>query len=174
MKNKIFVLGLVGVMLTVAIVYLFNRHSVQEVVPMDYKSIPYTIDGEEVVLGGDLQFFGNELTTDLNADGRMDVVFLATRQPGGSGTFYYAFAALKTDEGYIGSDGYFLGDRIAPQTTHMSQNPRHVSVVVVNYADRLANEPMTAQPSMGKSAYLKIDEHNRWGVVVSDFEGESR
>jgi len=34
---------------------------------------------------------------------------------------------------------------------------------------------MTAQPSVGKSVYLKLDADTvRWGVVVLDFEGESR
>jgi hypothetical protein len=121
------------------------------------------------------RYFGNELTTDLNNDGREDVVFLLTQQRGGSGTFFYAIAALNTEAGYRGSDGYLLGDRIAPQTTVVSRNPRHKNVIVVNYADRRPDEPMTAQPSVGKSVYLKLDaESVRWGIVVADFEGESR
>lgn len=142
----------------------------------DYKNIEYVIEGKRTRLGeGNTQYFGNELKTDLNGDGREDVVFLITRQPGGTGTFYYAVAALNTEEGYIGSDGYLLGDRIAPQTTEVSRNPQHKNVIVVNYADRAPNEPMTAQPSQGKSVYLKLDpELMQWGVVLPDFEGESR
>jgi len=84
-------------------------------------------------------------------------------------------AALKTEAGYLGSDGYLLGDRIAPQTTEVSRNPRHKNVIVVNYGDRRPDEPMTAQPSVSKSVYLKLDaETVRWGIVVQDFEGESR
>ena len=113
--------------------------------------------------------------TDLNDDGREDVVFLLTQQRGGSGTFFYAVAALNTKAGYLGSDGYLLGDRIAPQTTVVSRNPRHKNVIVVNYGDRRPGEPMTAQPSVGKSVYLKLDaETVRWGIVVPGFEGESR
>ena len=98
-----------------------------------------------------------------------------TQEQGGSGTFFYAVAALNTERGYVGSDGYFLGDRIAPQSTNESPNPRHVDVIVVNYADRAPGEPMTAAPSVGKSAYLKIDpEAMQWAVVEPDFEGESR
>ena len=121
------------------------------------------------------RYFGNKLTTDLNGDGREDVVFLITQERGGSGTFYYAVAALNTAQGYVGSDGYLLGDRVAPQTTEVSQNPQQVGVIVVNYADRAPGEPMTARPSAGKSAYLKLDTATmRWGIVVPDFEGESR
>lgn len=156
----------------------------------DYKNISYSIDGHNVRLVHGVaekeaapgsaskvvtRYFGNELVTDLNGDGREDVVFLLTQASGGSGTFYYAVAALNTPGGYIGSDGYLLGDRIAPQSTNVSQNPNQKGVVVVNYADRAPGEPMSARPSIGKSAYLKLDtEHMQWGVVVPNFEGESR
>lgn len=140
----------------------------------DYKNISYVIDEERVRFGNEWRYFGNELYTDLNNDGREDVVFLVTHEPGGSGTFYYAVAALNTEDGYIGSDGYLLGDRIAPQTIEVSSNPRHVNVIVVNYADRADGEPMTAQPSVGKSVYLKLDPaYMQWGIVEPDFEGES-
>ena len=122
-----------------------------------------------------VRYYGNELKVDLNSDGREDIVFIVTEDTGGSGLFYYAVTALRTDEGYIGSDGYLLGDRIVPQGIELSKNPRHVGVVVVNYADRKPGEPMTAQPSVGKSAYIKIDpKAMQWGIVVADFEGESR
>jgi hypothetical protein len=84
-------------------------------------------------------------------------------------------AALNKESGFVGSDGYLLGDRIAPQTTEASQNPKHKNVIVVNYADRAQGEPMTARPSVGKSAYLKLDvPRMQWAIVVADFEGESR
>lgn len=141
----------------------------------DYKSIDYSIEGKLVKLGGTTQYFGNELKTDLNDDGREDAVFLVTQNNGGSGTFYYAVAALNTPNGYVGSDGYFLGDRVAPQTTEVSRNPQHKNVVVVNYADRRPSEPITARPSVGKSAYLKLDTRSmRWGIVEANFEGETR
>lgn len=121
------------------------------------------------------RYFGNDLKVDLDGDGSEDVAFILTQDRGGSGTFFYAVAALSTENGYMGSDGYLLGDRIAPQPTTLSQNPRHVGVVVFNYAERVAGEPMTSQPSVGKSAYLKLNpETMQWGVVVPDFEGESR
>lgn len=121
------------------------------------------------------RYFGNELVTDLDGDGRNDTAFILTQERGGSGVFFYAVAARNTPDGFVGSDGYFLGDRIVPQATNESTNPQHKNVVVFNYAVRAPEEPMTAQPSIGKSAYLKLDPTTmQWGVVVADFEGESR
>lgn len=141
-----------------------------------YKDITYVIEGEPATLSdGPTRYFGNELITDLDGDLRDDVVFIVTQDRGGSGTFFYAVAALATDDGYVGSDGYFLGDRIVPQSIDVSPNPRHKNVIVVNYVDRTPGEPMTVQPSAGKSAYLKLDpESMRWGIVEPDFEGEAR
>jgi len=156
----------------------------------EYRNAEYVIEGQRIKLADGLaeadispgsasrivtRYFGNELKTDLNDDGREDVVFLLTQQRGGSGTLFYAVAALNTEAGYLGSDGYLLGDRIAPQTTVVSRNPRHKNVIVVNYGDRRPDEPMTAQPSVDKSVHLKLDaETVRWGIVVPGFEGESR
>ncbi len=155
----------------------------------DFKNATFNIDGQsfnlqegfaeiETAPGSAskniIRYFGNDFKTDLNADGLEDVVFLATVESGGSGTFYYVLASLNTPEGFVGSDGYFLGDRIAPQNINQSPNPRHKNVIVVNYADRAKDEPMSAEPSLGKSVYLKMDQNNRWGIVVADFEGEAR
>jgi len=168
--------------------YIYNEK--QAVIVTDYKDAEYVIDGNRIKLEDGVaetevtpgsaskiitRHFGNELKADLNDDGREDIVFLLTQEVGGSGTFFYVVAALNTENGYIGSDGYLLGDRIAPQTTHLSENPRHKNVVVVNFADRYPDEPMTNRPSLGKSAYLKLDiENMQWGIVMPDFEGESR
>jgi hypothetical protein len=60
-------------------------------------------------------------------------------------------AALKTESGYTGTNAVFLGDRIAPQTTSITDG-----TLIVNYADRAPGEPMTAAPSVGVSKYLVI------------------
>jgi len=154
-----------------------------------YKDASYVIDGKSVKLidgysetevtpGSAVKiitrYFGNELFTDLDGDGDDDVAFIVTQETGGSGTFYYAVAALNTENRYVGSDGYLLGDRVAPQSTNVSPNPRHKNVVVFNYADRAPDEPMSTRPSVGKSVYLKIvPETMRWAIVEPDFEGES-
>ena len=156
----------------------------------EHKNAEYVIEGQRIKLADGLaeaeaspgsasrvvtRYFGNELRTDLNGDGREDVAFLLTQQRGGSGTFFYVVAALNTESGHVGSDGYLLGDRIAPQTNVVSRNPRHKNVIVVTYGDRRPGEPMTTQPSVGKSVYLKLNPKTaRWGIVVPDFAGEGR
>lgn len=132
----------------------------------DYKNATYTIEGNAVTLVNgeasspgapgsasmaETKYFGNDATGDLNSDGVPDVGFILTQSTGGSGTFYYAVAALKTADGYTGTNAVLLGDRIAPQTTQIKDG-----VLVVNYADRAPGEPMTAEPSVGVSKYLEI------------------
>lgn len=56
-------------------------------------------------------------------------------------------------------------DRIAPQTINDMGN----GVVVVNYAERGEDEPMTTEPSIGKSLFLKLDDNNEWIPVKSSF-----
>ena len=127
-KAALVVLAVVGL---IGGYFFFTSSAVDEKkvgTPKDYKDIEYMIEGKKVTLSGAYRYFGNTLVTDLNDDGRDDVVFLVTHEPGGSGTFFYAVAVLTTEDGYAGSDGYLLGDRIAPQTTELSQNPRHMPV----------------------------------------------
>jgi hypothetical protein len=98
------------------------------------------------------QYFGNEATGDLTGDGLPDVGFILTQNAGGSGTFYYAVVAIKSGDGYLGTNAILLGDRIAPETMEIKDG-----VLVVNYADRHPGEPMTAQPSLGVSKYLLVE-----------------
>ena len=131
-----------------------------------YKDTAYVIDGSSVTLINGIsqvetapnsasnlttKYFGNEAEGDLNSDGVSDIAFVLTQDTGGSGVFYYVVAALKTDTGYVGTNGVFLGDRIAPQTTEIKDG-----VLTVNYADRKPGEPMVAQPTVGQSKYLQV------------------
>lgn len=120
------------------------------------------------------RYFGNEVQYDFDGDGREDVAFLLTQQAGGSGVFYYVVAALNTENGYIGSHGLFLGDRIAPQTTEMSRDSSRTNVIVVNYADRAQGESFANSPSFGKSIWLLLNiETMQFGEVAQNFEGEA-
>ncbi len=150
----------------------------------DPKNTTYKIDGQEITLhNGNSEisqpnsngkiitnYFGNEATGDLNNDGIEDTAFLLTQNSGGSGTFYYVVAAIQNKDGnYLGTDAVFIGDRISPQTTEIRDGK-----LIVNYADRLAQEPMTTPPSMGKSLWLKLDPKiNQFGIVIQNFEGET-
>jgi len=189
---KIFSYLIIGGVVLVGAFYALNSYIYNEkqaTAAADYKDAEYIIDGARVKLEDGIaeteaapgssarvvtRYFGNELTTDLDGDGREDVVFLLTQEPGGSGTFYYVVAALNTERGYVGSEGLLLGDRIAPQTTELSKNPSHKSVVVVNYADRGREDPFTTPPYVGKSIWLKLDPQSRqFGEVEQNFEGEA-
>lgn len=146
--------------------YLYKS---QENAPKSFKDATYIIDNKQVTLVDgyaeeaipdssakvSTRYFGNEVRKDINGDGNDDVVFLLTQSTGGSGTFFYVVAALGDGKGgYTGSHAYLLGDRIAPQTTGMGEEPNSI---IVNYADRAEGEPMSARPSVGKSAHLLFD-----------------
>lgn len=121
--------------------------------PLSYKDAVYTVDGVPHTLGeSGVAYFGNDVLGDLDGDGASDAAFLFTYDGGGSGTFYYVTVALHKDGGYTGTNAVFLGDRIAPQTTEIRGRE-----VIVNYADRKPGEPMSAQPSVGVSKHLKIE-----------------
>lgn len=134
---------------------------------IEAKNTTYTIDGAAITLvDGDAfsvavpgsaseittGYFGNEVKADINNDGKEDVVFLLTQETGGSGLFFYVVAAVSEGEDYKGSQAFFLGDRIAPQTTQYENG-----VVVVNFADRAVGEPFSVPPSVGKSVRLTFD-----------------
>lgn len=154
-----------------------------------YKDAEYVIDGARVKLKNGFaetqadpasnsssaskittRYFGNEIFSDLNDDGRDDVVFLLTQETGGSGVFYYAVAALNTERGYVGSEGILIGDRIAPQTTEKGK----WKIIIINYADRARGEPFSTAPSVGKSLWILLDPQTmQFGEVAQNFEGES-
>jgi len=140
--------------------------SVTAPAPASHLDASYEIEGQVVTLVGGVaevqaapgsaskittRVFGNEAMGDLNGDGKEDTAFLLTQDGGGSGTFFYVVVALKTDDGYTGTNAVLLGDRVAPQTTEI-----HGIELIVNYAERAPGEPMTAQPSVGVSKYLKV------------------
>jgi heat shock protein HslJ len=115
-------------------------------------------------------YFGNDARGDLNGDGRDDVVFLLTQEPGGSGTFYYVVAALAAENRYVGSRALLLGDRIAPQSVAIDPN----GIITVSYADRAPGESFATPPSTAKSIRVKLDtESLQFGEVAQDFEGEA-
>lgn len=136
--------------------------------PDGYKNASYVLDGQtiilqngvsetEIVQGSDTKmvtkYFGNEVTGDFNGDGRNDIAFLLSQETGGTGVFFYLVVALNTHGGYAGSHGYFIGDRIAPQSTQLGEG----SSIIVNYADRAPGEPLSAEPTVGKSIKLLLD-----------------
>lgn len=133
---------------------------------IDVKNSTYTINDQSVILVDGhssieaapgsaskitTEYFGNEARGDLNGDGVEDAAFLLTQETGGSGVFYYAVAALGNGQGYRGTNGILLGDRISPDTTEIKNGQ-----VIVNYAERGESEPMTSPAHIGVSKYFKV------------------
>jgi len=132
------------------------------------KNASFTIDGQMVTLINGVseieaapgsaskittRYFGNEAKGDLTGDGLEDIAFLVTQDGGGSGLFYYAVVAIKTADGYKTTSAFLIGDRIAPQTTEIRADSREL---YVNFAERNPGEPMTTQPSLGVTLFLKV------------------
>lgn len=109
------------------------------------------------------RYFGNEATYDFDKDGRLDTAHLITQETGGSGIFYYVVVALNKEAGYVGSSAFFLGDRIAPQTTEVTTD----GVVMVNYAERKPGEDFTVRPSMGKTTRLRLNPETMQFIELS-------
>ncbi len=99
------------------------------------------------------RYFGNEATGDLNGDGLPDQAFLITQNTGGGGTFYYVVVAMKNAGGYKTTNAFLIGDRIAPQSTEIHSDSQEL---YVNFAERKPGEPMTTQPSIGVTLFLKV------------------
>lgn len=132
------------------------------------KNTTFTIDGKSVTLVNGVseiptapgsaskiitRYFGNDATGDLTGDGLPDTAFLVTQDTGGSGIFYYVVVAIQTTSDYKNTNAFFIGDRIAPQSTYIPAGSQELQV---NYAERKPGEPMTAQPSVGTTLFLKV------------------
>jgi hypothetical protein len=133
----------------------------------DGRNTSFTIDGKSITLINGIsempienssakittRYFGDEATGDLNGDGFSDTAFLITQDKGGSGLFYYAVVAMRTANGYKTTNAFFIGDRIAPQSTYIPINSQELQI---NYAERKSSESMTTQPSVGATLLLKV------------------
>lgn len=134
----------------------------------DPKNTTYVIDGQSVtIVNGVLEvpsapgsasktitrYFGNEAYGDLDGDDDNDVAFLITQDGGGTGLFYYAVVALRTQTGYKVTNTFLVGDRIAPQSTEIIESAKELHI---NFAERKKGEPMSVEPSVGAVLLLKV------------------
>jgi hypothetical protein len=148
----------------------------------DAANSEYVIDGKSVVLKegqtedqaaqgsaniATTRIFDATKTGDLNGDGRDDVLVLLVQNAGGSGSFYYVAAALKTQDGYRGTNAILIGDRIAPEAMDIRDG-----TIVVNYRERYPWESFAVPPSVSRSRYfvVKADELKEKPFVVLDEE----
>lgn len=137
-------------------------------VTFDTKNSSFSLDGQSITLKNGIssvpsapgsasstitRYFGGEGRGDLNNDGQEDIAFIVTQDGGGSGLFYYVVAAIKGADGYRTTNGFFIGDRIAPQSITI---PRNSNELQVKFADRQPGEPMAAAPTVGRVLLLKV------------------
>ncbi|MGD8714099.1 MAG: hypothetical protein PVG70_06115 [Desulfobacterales bacterium] len=94
---------------------------------------------------------GQPVYEDMDGDADKDAVLLITHDPGGSGRFYYVAAAIDINGRYQGTNAVLLGDRIDPMAIGIRSG-----TVVVEYTDRRPEEPMSARPTVNKTAVLNL------------------
>lgn len=188
MKQTLIALGVLGVLLAAFFAfnaYIYNEKQGDRGLVEDYKDGLYFIRGEAVQLTDGIskvpaapespimnitRYFGNEVRGDLDGDGDEDIAFLVTYEPANTGPFFFLVGAISEGGRYRGTNGMYLGDSVAPQTTeYRDLGAPYGARVIVNYAR------IDVTPSEGKSLYAKYSaETNDFGEVVQDFEGESR
>lgn len=175
MKKKTIIL-LVVIILIIIGVYFIKPSVTKSPVhtsSFDAKNATYLIDNTKITLVNGkseipaapgsaskiiTQYFGNEAVGDLTGDGLPDTAFLISQNSGGTGTFYYAVVAVKTENGYKTTNAFFIGDRIAPQSTNINTSALEL---YVNYAERKPGEPISAKPSVGATKILRVTKDNR-------------
>jgi len=120
----------------------------------------YSIEGQSVTFvngasetpDATTKIFGQPVLGNLDGDGKPDASVFIYQQSGGTGTFYYVAAAINVNGIAQGTNGIFLGDRIAPQNLEIKNGQ-----IIANYADRAPGEPMAANPSVGVSRYFNYN-----------------
>ncbi len=156
MKNKKITIAAVifGVIIGIGIFLLVKGHFNKVEIPQNPDLTNSGLTENTII-----KYFGNEAYGDLNSDGLTDKAYITTEDPGGSGTFYYVIVALKNPapsptpaNDYHLTNPVFIGDRIAPQSTEITNG-----VLFVNYADRSPSEPMSTPPSHGVTLRLKVN-----------------
>jgi len=87
---------------------------------------------------------------DLDGDGENEAVVLLMQHTGGSGTFYYLAAASKAAV----IDAIYLGDRIKTRPLQTAGD-----VVIVNYIEREASQPMSSSPRLEKRRNFRLSDN---------------
>ena len=113
--------------------------------------------------------WGTPEIADLDSDGRADAAQVLIHDTGGSGTFYYVVAAIREDDGYRGTSGVFLGDRIEPRSIAVVDNR-----ITVGFLGREPDDAFAAPPSVPMEQLAIYDPDTlQLAQVARDFEGEA-
>jgi heat shock protein HslJ len=113
--------------------------------------------------------WGTPVVADMNRDGIDDAMLILIQSTGGSGTFYYAAAAIATPRGYEGTAGHLLGDRIVPKGIKIVDSKARISYLAHGSGESFADDP-TAPRRMD---LIYMAEDRRLAEVAIDFEGEA-
>ncbi|MBU0546922.1 hypothetical protein KJ735_01955, partial [Patescibacteria group bacterium] len=170
--NKTTILIIILVVLGLANFWVYqSRNSIEDKVienVFDPENATYMIEGDiitllngkaekEIVPGSasklEIMTWGQAVIGDLNSDEVNNATLILTYSAGGSGTFYYVVGALQDVQSKkaIGTNAILLGDRIAPQNIYINNG-----IIIVNYADRKLDEPMSTSPSIGITRNFEI------------------
>jgi hypothetical protein len=99
-----------------------------------------------------VRVFGEPIYNDLDNDVDQDGAVFLVKETSGTGIFYYVAAVVNSSNDFLETEVVLLGDRVAPQNLEFRKG-----IIVANYADRRPDEPMTAQPSIGRTKFLKLE-----------------
>ena len=113
--------------------------------------------------------WGAPLSADLNRDGIDDAVLILAQSSGGSGTFYYAAAAIAEPTGYKGTAGILLGDRIKPESIEAVDCRARIRFLTRGQGQSFADDPTV--PRQIDLIYVAKDQ--QLAEVVAGFEGEA-
>jgi hypothetical protein len=100
---------------------------------------------------------------DLDGDGDEDAALVLIHDLGGSGTFYYAGAAINASGRYQGTNTVFLGDRITPTDIAISNR-----AVGVKYTDRHPDEPFSTTPTVDRTMAWVVQNGQLLKTPLSD------
>ena len=115
------------------------------------------------------RIWGEPTVADLNDDGLDDALLILTRETGGSGTFFYLAAAVASPQGYSGTSGMLLGDRIKPDSVSVRDGEATLS-----YMTHGADQSFAEEPAMEKVRHVILSTDGLHLVEVArDFEGEA-
>ena len=115
------------------------------------------------------EVWGSPEFADLDADGHQDAVLILIHSTGGSGTFYYVATAAFHEQGYRGTAGVFLGDRINVQGVGIDENR-----ITVKFLGRNPSDAFSTPPSKPMEQLVIYDSgSNQLIEVAREFEGEA-
>lgn len=115
------------------------------------------------------RIWGEPARADLNGDGLDDALLILTHSGGGSGTYYYLAAAIASRDGYSGTPGLRLGDRIEPRAIEVRGERASVRLMTRRPGESFADIPRFERTRN----FVFAADSQQLVEVAHDFEGEA-